>query len=254
MRAEQLAFGDGEFDLVTATEVLEHVPDPETVLAEMARVARGHLLVSVPHEPMWRALNLARGAYVRDLGNTPGHLNHWTRRGFQSPAWPLRRGDRDPLAVPMDDAAGGGATDGVGDPPAGARGDAAARRYRRPGQLVVRVRRPGAVDRDRLDGPVHVRLSGDRQPRPEPGLLQPDLAVLGDHVRDPVGDLPADRAAALAHDRRPDRARPARPFAARPGRDPVRLRDRVPDRRDSRCTARSRTASSTARARCTGSS
>jgi hypothetical protein len=21
---------------------------------------------------------------VRDLGNTPGHLNHWTRRGFVS--------------------------------------------------------------------------------------------------------------------------------------------------------------------------
>jgi 2-polyprenyl-3-methyl-5-hydroxy-6-metoxy-1,4-benzoquinol methylase len=82
MRAEQLAFADDEFDLVTATEVLEHVPDPELVLAEMARVARGHLLVSVPHEPLWRALNVARGAYLRELGNTPGHLNHWTGRSF----------------------------------------------------------------------------------------------------------------------------------------------------------------------------
>jgi hypothetical protein len=51
-------------------------------LAEMARVASRHLLVSVPHEPLWRALNVARGAYLKDLGNTPGHLNHWTRRGF----------------------------------------------------------------------------------------------------------------------------------------------------------------------------
>jgi len=50
----------------------------------MARVARGFLLVSVPHEPLWRALNLARGAYVRQLGNTPGHLNHWTRGSFVS--------------------------------------------------------------------------------------------------------------------------------------------------------------------------
>jgi hypothetical protein len=48
----------------------------------MARVARRHLLVSVPREPLWRALNLLRGAYVRELGNTPGHLNHWSRRGF----------------------------------------------------------------------------------------------------------------------------------------------------------------------------
>jgi 2-polyprenyl-3-methyl-5-hydroxy-6-metoxy-1,4-benzoquinol methylase len=83
MRAEQLRFGDREFDLVAATEVLEHVPDPQQVLSEMARVARGYLLVSVPREPLWRALNVARGAYVRDLGNTPGHLNHWSRRSFE---------------------------------------------------------------------------------------------------------------------------------------------------------------------------
>ena len=80
--ATTLPFGDHEFDLAAAIEVLEHVPDPEATVAEMARVARRHLLVSVPREPLWRALNLARGAYVRDLGNTPGHLNHWSRRGF----------------------------------------------------------------------------------------------------------------------------------------------------------------------------
>jgi 2-polyprenyl-3-methyl-5-hydroxy-6-metoxy-1,4-benzoquinol methylase len=79
---EGLPFSDDEFDLAAAIEVLEHVPDPEGTVAEMARVARRHLLVSVPHEPLWRALNVARGAYVRDLGNTPGHVNHWTRRGF----------------------------------------------------------------------------------------------------------------------------------------------------------------------------
>jgi hypothetical protein len=27
-------------------------------------------------------LNVARGAYVRQLGNTPGHLNHWSRTSF----------------------------------------------------------------------------------------------------------------------------------------------------------------------------
>lgn len=84
MRAEQLQFGDDQFDLVAATEVLEHVPEPRRVLSEMARVARRHLLVSVPREPLWRALNVARGAYVRELGNTPGHLNHWSRRSFES--------------------------------------------------------------------------------------------------------------------------------------------------------------------------
>jgi hypothetical protein len=56
----------------------------EATLAEMARVASGHLLVSVPREPLWRGLNLARGAYWRDLGNTPGHVNHWSKRAFVS--------------------------------------------------------------------------------------------------------------------------------------------------------------------------
>lgn len=82
-RADELPFAPGEFDLVAAIETLEHVPDPERALAEMARVAARHLLVSVPREPVWRLLNLARGAYVQRLGNTPGHLNHWSRRGVR---------------------------------------------------------------------------------------------------------------------------------------------------------------------------
>jgi 2-polyprenyl-3-methyl-5-hydroxy-6-metoxy-1,4-benzoquinol methylase len=84
MEAENLPFADGEFDLASAIEVLEHVPDPEHTVSEMARCAKRHLLVSVPHEPLWRMLNMARGAYWKDLGNTPGHLNHWSRRSFQA--------------------------------------------------------------------------------------------------------------------------------------------------------------------------
>lgn len=82
MKAENLPFADGEFAAATAIEVLEHVPDPEHTVSEMARVASSHLLVSVPREPLWRGLNLARGAYVRQLGNTPGHVNHWSKRSF----------------------------------------------------------------------------------------------------------------------------------------------------------------------------
>jgi 2-polyprenyl-3-methyl-5-hydroxy-6-metoxy-1,4-benzoquinol methylase len=82
MQAENLPFADGEFELASAIEVLEHVPDPEHTVAEMARCASRHLLVSVPREPLWRMLNMARGAYWSELGNTPGHLNHWSRRAF----------------------------------------------------------------------------------------------------------------------------------------------------------------------------
>ena len=78
----ELPFGPGEFDIACALEVLEHVPDPDRTLAEMVRVTKRWLLLSVPREPVWRALNVARGAYVRQLGNTPGHLNHWSKRSF----------------------------------------------------------------------------------------------------------------------------------------------------------------------------
>jgi 2-polyprenyl-3-methyl-5-hydroxy-6-metoxy-1,4-benzoquinol methylase len=82
VEATTLPFGDGEFDMASAIEVLEHVPEPDRTLAEMARVASRRLLVSVPREPVWRITNMARGAYVRDLGNTPGHVNHWSKRSF----------------------------------------------------------------------------------------------------------------------------------------------------------------------------
>ena len=80
--AHQLPFGDGQFDVVVAAEVLEHLPDPARGLQEMARVGRRHLVLSVPREPVFRSCNLVAGRYVRDLGNTPGHLNHWSRRSF----------------------------------------------------------------------------------------------------------------------------------------------------------------------------
>lgn len=77
-----LPFPAGAFDLILAIEVLEHVPDPPKALAELARLGRGHLVLSVPHEPVWRLANMARGKYLGALGNTPGHVQHWSRRGF----------------------------------------------------------------------------------------------------------------------------------------------------------------------------
>jgi ubiquinone/menaquinone biosynthesis C-methylase UbiE len=81
--ATRLPFADATFDLVLAIEVLEHVPVPDRALREIQRVCRRDLVASVPFEPIWRVGNVARGRYVRDLGNTPGHVNHWTRRSFR---------------------------------------------------------------------------------------------------------------------------------------------------------------------------
>jgi ubiquinone/menaquinone biosynthesis C-methylase UbiE len=78
----RLPFPPMAFDLVMAIEVLEHVEDPAAALAELVRVSRGRLVLSVPREPIWRVANMARGKYLADLGNTPGHIHHWSRRSF----------------------------------------------------------------------------------------------------------------------------------------------------------------------------
>lgn len=79
----RLPFADRSIDLVVGLEVLEHVPDPGRAVREIARVCADTAVVSVPREPIWRIGNMARGRYLRDLGNTPGHVNHWSARAFE---------------------------------------------------------------------------------------------------------------------------------------------------------------------------
>jgi 2-polyprenyl-3-methyl-5-hydroxy-6-metoxy-1,4-benzoquinol methylase len=69
-------------ELIVCCEVMEHLDDPEAALEIVARLARPWAIVSVPREPIWRILNLARLKYVGGLGNTPGHLHHWSRHAF----------------------------------------------------------------------------------------------------------------------------------------------------------------------------
>lgn len=71
------------FDIVVALEVFEHLQDPSLALREMMRVSSRYVIISVPNEPLWRVLNFLRGKYVFRLGNTPGHINHWTPRGIE---------------------------------------------------------------------------------------------------------------------------------------------------------------------------
>lgn len=68
--------------LVICSEVLEHLDNPSLALDALAGIAKPYLLASVPREPIWRILNVARGKYIRDLGNTPGHLQHWSKVEF----------------------------------------------------------------------------------------------------------------------------------------------------------------------------
>jgi SAM-dependent methyltransferase len=76
----ELKHKDNTFDVVFLLEVLEHLDYPDKALAEIRRVLKpnGVLILGVPREPLWRALNMVRGKYLSSLGNTTGHLNHWS--------------------------------------------------------------------------------------------------------------------------------------------------------------------------------
>jgi 2-polyprenyl-3-methyl-5-hydroxy-6-metoxy-1,4-benzoquinol methylase len=69
-------------DLIVCCEVLEHLEDPEKALNKISSVAKKYCLFSVPNEPIWKILNLCRGKYIKQLGNTPGHINHWSGSEF----------------------------------------------------------------------------------------------------------------------------------------------------------------------------
>jgi len=74
---------DNSYDVVLASEVLEHLETPDKAIKEIKRVSRRYCFFSVPYEPFWRIANMARFAYLSDLGNTPGHIQHWSKSGFK---------------------------------------------------------------------------------------------------------------------------------------------------------------------------
>jgi len=69
-------------EMVVCCEVLEHLTDPYGGLKALISQRAKWYLLSVPREPIWRGMNMARGAYLKDFGNSPGHLQHWSRRSF----------------------------------------------------------------------------------------------------------------------------------------------------------------------------
>lgn len=68
--------------LVMCCEVLEHLKDPDKAMKILRRLASPYLILSVPHEPIWRILNMLSGRHLKHWGNTPGHIQHWSRHAF----------------------------------------------------------------------------------------------------------------------------------------------------------------------------
>lgn len=78
-----LSLANQSHEAVISLEVLEHLERPRQALKELIRVSKKYIIISVPNEPLWRILNMTRGKYWINLGNTPGHINHWSEKSFK---------------------------------------------------------------------------------------------------------------------------------------------------------------------------
>ncbi len=72
---QTLPLGDGEYELGILSHVLEHVPEPAALLAEVARVCRA-VAIEVPLEANWSARREAKREHAAEIG----HLQRLDRR------------------------------------------------------------------------------------------------------------------------------------------------------------------------------
>jgi len=76
--ANELPFGEASFDVVLATETIEHLPYPRILLSEVRRVltAGGLFLGSVPNE--YSLKNRIRVLQGKPMSRDPTHLHHFS--------------------------------------------------------------------------------------------------------------------------------------------------------------------------------
>jgi SAM-dependent methyltransferase len=65
---EHLPVADGHYDLGVLSHVLEHVPEPATLLAEVARACRA-VLIEVPLEENLSAIRSSKRRHAREIGH-----------------------------------------------------------------------------------------------------------------------------------------------------------------------------------------
>jgi 2-polyprenyl-3-methyl-5-hydroxy-6-metoxy-1,4-benzoquinol methylase len=70
-------------DIIMCCEVLEHLENPILALENLKEITSQYIILSVPREPIWRLMNMARGKYLSEFGNTPDHIQHWSTKSFK---------------------------------------------------------------------------------------------------------------------------------------------------------------------------
>ncbi len=212
MTARTCRIADGAYELGILSHVLEHVPDPPALLAEVARVCAA-VVVEVPLE----ANMSARRAGKREHAAEVGHLQRLDRAGGGR-SWPSRAADRRRARGPA--AAGGPPL--LRRRPRARAGRARSGRCERALHRARAVARAAAVHRPlRVSVPCRRARSGREQQRQHP---------CPSARREP----PRGRRASGARCRR--RARRSRPRAAPPGA-PARGRTRARRRRSAASAA-----------------
>jgi SAM-dependent methyltransferase len=72
-----------KYDLIVANEIFEHLDDPDNAIEEIKKIAGKYIIINVPNEPYFRFANILRLRYLTSGGNTPGHVNHWSKKQFE---------------------------------------------------------------------------------------------------------------------------------------------------------------------------
>lgn len=78
-----LQYKSNTFDIILCTEVLEHLDDPKKALKELLRVSKKYVLLTVPNEPWFTFMRIARGKNLLQFGAHPEHIQWWTADAFE---------------------------------------------------------------------------------------------------------------------------------------------------------------------------